>query len=66
MYIMNSKILNLIPAGKTMGTDELIEKAKINGLRVGVFPVDEKSWIDIGHWEEYRKATDHLHTIIGE
>ena len=34
----------------------LIKDLKILGKKIGVFPVDENSWIDIGQWSEYQKA----------
>ena len=39
---------------------ELINKIKKKGMRVGVFPVTENSWKDIGQWPEYRKNTNAL------
>ncbi len=60
MYVMNPKIIDLIPEHKPMGANELIEKAKKNGLNIGVFPISEKSWIDVGQWEEYQKAVKHF------
>ena len=38
----------------------LIEKVKSNGKRVGVFPIEEDAWIDIGQWEKYRSALRRL------
>ena len=35
---------------------DLIEILKRKKRRVGVFPIDEDSWVDIGQWEEYRNA----------
>ena len=26
------------------------------GGKVGVFPINAKSWVDVGEWEEYRKS----------
>ncbi len=66
MYVMESKFLSLIPEGKMMNINELIEKAKNKGYRVGVFPIDEKSWIDIGQWDEYQKAIKHLQFVSGD
>lgn len=31
----------------------LIESVNKRNGRIGVFPVSEKSWKDIGNWEEY-------------
>jgi len=56
MYVMEPKVLELIPAQKVMDANELIDKLKKKGFSVGVFPIDEKSWIDVGQWEEYQKA----------
>jgi len=34
----------------------LIEKVRKRKGKIGVFPVSEKSWKDIGSWEEYLKV----------
>ena len=39
---------------------DLIAKVKSKGKRVGVFPIEDDSWIDIGQWEEYRSALKRL------
>jgi len=36
----------------------LIEDAKKQGKKIGLFPIDEDSWIDVGQWTEYKKAID--------
>ncbi len=33
-----------------------IEALKNSGKKIGVFPVDDDDWIDIGEWSEYQKA----------
>ena len=37
---------------------DLIEKAKENGLKVGVFPLPEDCWYDVGQWDEFNKIID--------
>jgi uncharacterized protein YcbK (DUF882 family) len=37
---------------------QLIHDLKNNGGKVGVYPVSEKSWIDIGEWASYKKALE--------
>ncbi len=56
MYLLNKKILGLIPKNKFLNMTDVISKAKAKGYKIGAFPVNEKSWIDIGQWEEYQKA----------
>ena len=35
--------------------DELIDKAKKNRMKVGLFPIEDKSWKDIGNMNELNK-----------
>lgn len=55
MYILEPHLLNEIPTTELFHITYLIEKVKERNGRVGVFPISEKSWIDIGNWEEYFK-----------
>ena len=32
----------------------LIEKAKSQGMMIGVYPIDDNAWLDIGQWDEYQ------------
>ena len=34
--------------------DKLMEKLSANNMKIGVFPVEEDSWLDIGQWSEYK------------
>ena len=60
LYILNPDILNLIPENKFYHITHLIEDAKKQNKKVGVFPIDDDAWIDIGQWAEYKKALDVL------
>jgi len=55
MYILEPHVLNFIPENQVFHMTQLIEILKQNNHRIGVFPVSEKSWIDIGNWSEYLK-----------
>ena len=56
MYILKSELLDLIPKNKYFNINELMLKAQQKDFKVGVFPISERAWIDIGQWDEYRKA----------
>jgi dTDP-glucose pyrophosphorylase len=60
LYVLNPDVLNLIPKNKIYHITHLIEDAKKQGKRVGVFPIDDDAWIDIGQWAEYKKAIELL------
>jgi len=36
---------------------KLLKKKK---KRIGAYPIDDGSWIDVGQWSEYRKVVDRL------
>jgi len=54
MYILEPHLLKEIPENKFFHITELIENIKKRGGKVGVFPVSEKAWKDIGTWDEYQ------------
>lgn len=60
MYILNSSLLSLIPKDTFFHMTDLVEKLKLQNGKIGVYPVSEKSWIDVGEWNEYRKAVELL------
>ena len=60
LYVLNPEVLKLIPEKKFYHITLLIEDAKKRGEKVGVFPIDEDAWIDIGQWAEYQRAVEKL------
>ncbi len=54
-YILEPHLINEIPKNQFYHITNLIEKVRSENRRVGVFPVSEKSWTDIGNWDEYIK-----------
>lgn len=55
VYLLNSELINDIPEDQFFHITQLIENTLKNGGRIGCFPVSEKSWTDIGDWNEYLK-----------
>ncbi len=53
MYILDSKVLNYIPENVHFHMTHLIEEILNRNGKVGVFPVSERSWVDIGDWQHY-------------
>lgn len=60
MYILESSLIDEIPEDEFYHITHLIEKVKSRGGNVGVFPVSEKSWKDIGNWKDYNKEINGL------
>jgi dTDP-glucose pyrophosphorylase len=56
LYVMDSSVLNYIPESKVFHTTCMVDAVKNDGGKVGVFPVNESAWVDIGQWSEYKNA----------
>jgi dTDP-glucose pyrophosphorylase len=60
LYILEPGVIEEIPPNKFCNITDLIARLQQKGRRVGVFPISEGSWIDIGNWEDYLK---HIYTV---
>jgi dTDP-glucose pyrophosphorylase len=56
LYLLEPHLIAEIPKDKLYHITDLIEAVRARGGRVGVFPVSEKSWHDIGEWQEYNRT----------
>ena len=55
VYILKSELIHEIPENQFFHITDLMDKVRGRGGRIGCFPVSEKSWTDIGEWDEYLK-----------
>jgi len=58
MYLLEPELLEEIPDNTFFHITDLIETIKARNGKVGVFPVSENSWHDVGEWKEY------FHTML--
>ena len=49
LYLLKPEIIQKIPSTNLFNMNNLIEKVKNSGGRIGVFPISENSWIDTGY-----------------
>jgi len=56
MYILEPDVLNSLPQNRFFHITDLIEKIKNSGKRIGVFPLSDGYYTDIGEWENYLKV----------
>lgn len=54
LYILEPSLLNDIP-DEFFHITHLMEKLKAQGRRVGVYPISQNDWKDMGDWNEYLK-----------
>lgn len=60
LYLLNPDCIDEIPEGEVFHITQLIDRIKEQKGRVGCFPVSERSWRDMGEWQEYLKMIDVL------
>ncbi len=52
MYLVDGKIIEELEENKVIGFPDIMEKYRAQGYKVGVYPVSEDSWMDMGQLEE--------------
>lgn len=56
VYILEPHLLKMIPHKTFYNMTDLIDAILARGGRVGVFPISEGSWTDIGNWSDYSRV----------
>ena len=56
LYVLEPEALDLIPKKKLYHMTQLIHDARKKNKRIGIYPISETSWLDVGEWSEYRKT----------
>lgn len=60
VYLLEPQVIEEIPEKTMFHITDLIETVKKKGGRVGVFPIPDYAWSDVGTWEEYQKTSSKL------
>ena len=55
MYILNKECLKWIPGDVCYHMTDLLDKLLFEGQKVGMYPVSEDSFLDMGEWEELQR-----------
>ena len=55
MYIVNPECLLEIPKGKFFHMTDLASRLMEQGVQVGMYPISENSFLDMGEFEEMKK-----------
>lgn len=63
MYVVNPEMIELIPEDTVFHMTHLVEKAMELGEKVGVYPVSEDSFLDMGEFSEMKRMEEKLHLV---
>lgn len=60
MYLIEPTLLDLVPENEFADLPSIIMEAKEKGMRVGVYPISENSWLDMGQIKEMEHMIETL------
>ena len=66
MYIINPEIIEMIPEGQFYHMTQLAEDCIRRKKRVGIFPISEDSFLDMGEFEEMHRMEEKLNLLCGD
>ena len=64
VYLLNKDALKYIPENSSFDMDDLVRRLIENDKKVVIYPVNERDYIDIGQWDEYKKVTEKLQLSV--
>lgn len=64
MYIINPQVIKLIPKDTFYHMTDLADKLLENGQRVGMYPISEDSFLDMGEFEEMHRMEQKLNLKV--
>jgi dTDP-glucose pyrophosphorylase len=63
MYVVEPDCLDLIPPNTVFHMTQLAEKLLENGEKVGMFPISEGSFLDMGQFDEMKKMEERIEEL---
>jgi NDP-sugar pyrophosphorylase family protein len=59
-YIVEPDVIDLVQKNEEITFPEIIQRAKIRGMKTGVYPVNENSWLDMGQFNTMENMKEKL------
>lgn len=60
MYVVEPRVINELENDTAIGFPDIIEKYKQSGEKIGVYPISENAWLDMGQLDEMEKMRRRL------
>ena len=60
MYILEPDVIKDIPVGKFYNLPDIVEEYMKQGIKVGIYPISELSWMDMGQISEMQDMINRL------
>ena len=66
LYVLKKKLINILPRKNYVDMNDFLELLKKKNKKIGIYPVEEKSWIDVGQWQEYNQASKKFKNLFSK
>lgn len=63
LYVLEPEFLERIPENQSVDITDVLQECIDNGLRIGMYPISDNHWLDMGQMEELEKMTKRLGDI---
>lgn len=63
MYVINPETINLIPDNVMFHMTNLVDSVMKNGGKVGMYPISEDSFLDMGEFSEMKRMEEKLNIV---
>ncbi len=60
MYVIEPALISRVPDGRMSHLTDLVDSCLADDISVGVYPVSEESWIDVGQMEQLQSHLRHF------
>ncbi|WP_411953895.1 sugar phosphate nucleotidyltransferase [Alkalibacillus sp. S2W] len=60
LYVVEPRVIDELEADVNIGFPEIIEQYRQQGERIGVYPVSDDAWLDMGQFDEMEKMRERL------
>lgn len=57
-YVLTPEFLDKIPVGKISNITDVLQSCIDEGLKIGMYPISEERWMDMGQMDELQKMLD--------
>jgi hypothetical protein len=58
--VINNQLFNYIKKNTYLDFNQFIEKIINNNKKIGIYPISDNLWSDVGKWDEYKKFLEKL------
>lgn len=63
MYVVNPELVDLIPEGVMFHMPDLLEMIRQQNLKIGLFPISEDAFLDMGEFAEMKRMEEKLDLV---